>query len=130
VQEIEKNDKLSVHFNTATDEILGTDGKVSSVKATKNGKPAEFIVDGVFVFIGLKPVTYFLEGTGVEMDDFGFIKTDQKLMTAVSGIFCAGDVRSGATMQIASAVGEGASAALSIREYLESYDRNDIPANS
>ena len=45
-------------------------------------------------------------------------------MTAVPGLFCAGDVRSGATMQIASAVGEGASAALSIREYLESYDRS------
>jgi thioredoxin reductase (NADPH) len=127
IHEIEKNDKISVHFNTTTDEILGTDGKVSSVKATKNGQPTTFEVDGVFVFIGLKPVTYFLEGSGVEMDQYGFVKTDQKLMTAVPGLFCAGDVRSGATMQIASAVGEGASAALSIREYLENYDRAKIP---
>lgn len=127
IHEIEKNDKITVHFLTTTEEIVGTDGKVSSVLAIKNGEPTEFVVDGVFVFIGLRPVTYFLEGSGVEMDEFGFVKTDEKLMTAVPGIFCAGDVRSGATMQIASAVGEGASAALSIREYLETYDRDLIP---
>ncbi len=129
IHEIEKNEKITVHLNTTTDEIVGTDGKVSSVKGTKEGEPTEFVVDGVFVFIGLKPVTYFLEGTGVELDEYGFVKTDAKLMTAVPGLFCAGDVRSGATMQIASAVGEGASAALSIREYLENYDRKDLPKN-
>jgi thioredoxin reductase (NADPH) len=130
IHEIDKNDKITVHFNTTTDEIVGTDGKVSSVKATKNGEKAIFEVDGVFVFIGLRPVTYFLEGSGAELDEYGFVKTDQKLMTAVPGLFCAGDVRSGATMQIASAVGEGASAALSIREYLENYDRKSIAQNS
>jgi thioredoxin reductase (NADPH) len=129
IQEIEKNDKISVHFNTVTSEIVGTDGKVSSVKAVKDGEDTEFNVDGVFVFIGLKPVTYFLEGSGVELDEFGFVITNKKLETNVEGIFCAGDVRSGATMQIASAVGEGASAALSIREYLENYDRKRMPSN-
>ncbi len=130
IHEIEKNDKLTVHFNTTTDEIIGgeEDGmpKITKVVGTKDGKKTDFETDGVFVFIGLRPVTYFLEGTGVEMDDFGFVKTNEKLMTAVDGMFCAGDVRSGATMQIASAVGEGASAALSIREYLKSYDRKHI----
>ena len=130
VQEIEKNDKITVHFNTTADAIVGgeVDGmqKVTSVKVTKDGKPEEIETGGVFVFIGLLPVTYFLEGSGVKMDEFGFVKTDEKLMTNVAGIFCAGDVRSGATMQIASAVGEGASAALSIREYLENYDRERI----
>jgi thioredoxin reductase (NADPH) len=125
VQEIEKNEKITVHFKTTTEEIVGTDGKVSSVKAKKEGKDTEFVVDGVFVFIGLKPVTYFLEGSGVELDEYGFVKTNDKLETNVKGLFCAGDVRSGATMQIASAVGEGASAALSIREYLENYDRQN-----
>ncbi|MCA9328902.1 FAD-dependent oxidoreductase, partial [Candidatus Saccharibacteria bacterium] len=123
VHEIEKNDKITVHFNTTTDEIIGGEEnglpKITKVVGTKDGKKTDFETDGVFVFIGLKPVTYFLEGTGVEFDEFGFIKTNQKLMTAVPGLFCAGDVRSGATMQIASAVGEGASAALAIREYLE-----------
>ncbi len=122
IHEVEKNDKITVHFNTAPTEIVGgeIDGmmRVSEVKVLKNGAADTIETDGVFVFIGLKPVTHFLEGSGVEFDEVGFVKTDQKLMTAVPGIFCAGDVRSGATMQIASAVGEGASAALSIREYL------------
>ena len=127
VHEVEKNDKITVHFNTIPDEIIGgvVDGlpRITKVIATKDGVKTDFETDGVFVFIGLKPVTYFLKDSGVEFDEFGFVKTDKKLMTSVEGIFCAGDVRSGATMQIASAVGEGASAALSIREYLEALNR-------
>ncbi|NBU33561.1 thioredoxin reductase [bacterium] len=121
VHEVEANKKLHVHFNTTTQEIVGVDGKVTKVvgKNTKTGKLHDFETDGVFVFVGLKPVTYFLKNTGVEFDDGGFIKTDLKLQTKVPGLFVAGDVRSGATMQIASAVGEGATAALSIREYIE-----------
>lgn len=123
VREIEKNEKITVYFQTTIDEIKGADvdgiHRVTQVEATSQGEHKTYVTDGVFVFIGLKPVTYFLENTGVEFDEAGFIITDKKLMTAVPGLFCAGDVRSGATMQIASAVGEGASAALSIREYLE-----------
>lgn len=130
VQEVEKNEKISVHFRTTTEEIIGEEGKVTSVNAKKDGKAIVFKTDGVFVFIGLKPVTYFLDGSGVELDDFGFVITNKKLETNIEGLFCAGDVRSGATMQIASAVGEGASAALSIREYLENYDRKRMPTDS
>ncbi len=134
VQEIDKNEKITVHFDTIMDEIIGgeVDGmhKVVKVKTTKGGESIDIDTDGVFVFIGLLPVTSFLEGSGVELDEYGFVKTDKKLMTNVPGIFCAGDVRSGATMQIASAVGEGASAALSIREYLEDYDRKIAQASA
>lgn len=121
IHDVEANDKLHVHFNTAAEEIVGVDGRITKVvgKDTKTGEPKDYVTDGVFVFVGLKPVTYFLDGSGVELDERGFIKTDLKLSTAVPGIFAAGDVRSGATMQIASAVGEGATAALSIREYIE-----------
>jgi thioredoxin reductase (NADPH) len=115
--------KVTVHLNTTTEEIIDTDGRVSSVKIIENGEPAEIITDGVFVFVGLMPNTDFLAGSGVELDELGLVKTNQHLETTVSGIFASGDVRSGATMQIASAVGEGASAALSIREYLDDYDR-------
>ena len=117
------NGKITVHLNTPTDEIVATDGKVSTVKITENGKPGTVAVDGVFVFVGLKPNTGFLSGTGIELDERGLIKTDQKLQTSLPGVFASGDVRSGATMQIASAVGEGATAALSIREYLEALDK-------
>jgi len=121
IREVNEHPKLKVHFNMTTEEIVGVDGKVTKVvgKDKVKGEFIDFPTDGVFVFVGLKPVTYFLKDSGVELDEQGFVKTDIKLQTAVPGIFCAGDVRSGATLQIASAVGEGASAALSIREYLE-----------
>ena len=61
----------------------------------------------------------FLKDTDIELDEVGFVKTNDELMTTMDGVFASGDVRSGATMQIASAVGEGATAALRIREYLE-----------
>jgi thioredoxin reductase (NADPH) len=115
--------KVTVHLNTTTDEIIDTEGRVSKVKITQDGVPAEIDTDGIFVFVGLLPNTGFLEGSGVELDEVGLVKTDLKLRTTVEGVFASGDVRSGATMQIASAVGEGASAALSIREYLDEFDR-------
>ena len=115
--------KVTVHLNTTTDEIVATDGRVSSVKITKEGAPTELTVDGVFVFVGLLPNTDFLAGSGIELDEVGLVKTDDHLETTVEGVYASGDVRSGATMQIASAVGEGATAALSIREYLDNFDK-------
>ena len=111
--------KITIHLNTATDEIVATDGKVTSVSATKDGEPIVFETDGVFVFVGLNPNTQFLASSNIELDENRLIKTDMHLQTSMKGVFASGDVRSGATMQIASAVGEGASAALAIREYLD-----------
>lgn len=116
--------KITLHTHTTTDEIVADDGKVQRVKATKDGESITIETDGVFVFVGLKPNTQFLADSGVLLDEQGLIKTNEKLETSVPGIFASGDVRSGATMQIASAVGEGATAALSIREYLEEYARH------
>lgn len=115
--------KVTLHLNTSTDEIIATDGRVSSVKVSTNGETKPLDVDGVFIFVGLKPNTDFLANTGIELDELGLIKTNHHLETSLEGIFASGDVRSGATMQIASAVGEGAAAALSIREYLNDFDR-------
>ncbi len=123
IKALEKFPQIKVHMNTTTDEIVGgDDGKVNKVLGTdkKSGKKVEFDTDGVFVFIGLLPNTGFLKNTGIEFDEIGLIKTDENLETNIPGVFCAGDVRSGATMQIASAIGEGATSALNIRKYLES----------
>lgn len=111
--------KVTIHLATTTDEIVGKDNSVTKVVGTKDGKKVEFPTDGVFVFVGLMPNSQFLKGTKVELDDIGFVKTDNDLQTAIKGVFASGDIRSGATMQIASAAGEGATAALKIREYLE-----------
>ncbi|MDQ5913963.1 MAG: thioredoxin reductase [Patescibacteria group bacterium] len=114
-----KSGKIKVHFNTAPKEIIGKDGQVTGIKTISEGKEKLFECDGVFEFIGLIPNTQFLEGSEVELDEFKFVKTDLGLMTNVPGVFASGDCRSGATMQIASATGEGATAALMIRQYIE-----------
>lgn len=116
--------KVTVHLGVTTEEIVDTDGKVTAVRAKKGDQDISFETNGVFVFVGLMPNTQFLEGTGVELDERGLVKTDRHLATSVPGIYASGDVRSGATLQIASAVGEGAAAALSIREYLEAHERD------
>ncbi len=123
-QELQKfidEGKVTVHLGTTTDEIIGQDKFVTSVKATKEGKPVEFAVDGVFVFVGLEPNSQFLKSTTIRLDDIGFVITDQHLQTTMPGVFAVGDIRSGATMQIASAAGEGATGALKLREYLEGH---------
>ncbi len=116
-----QKDKITVHLNITTDQIIGVDGKVVKVIGTniKSNQQIEFSTDGVFVFIGLLPNTAFLKDSKIELDQIGMVKTNSDLETAVPGVFAAGDVRSGATMQIASATGEGATAALIIRKYLE-----------
>lgn len=120
LKEYVESGKITVHLGTTTDEIVGDpEHMVTKVLATQDGKKVEFETDGVFVFVGLMPNSQFVHGTAVELDEIGFVKTDAHLQTTIPGVFAAGDIRSGATMQIASAVGEGATAALIIREYLE-----------
>jgi thioredoxin reductase (NADPH) len=124
--DLEKHkDKITVHMNTTTDEIVGEDGAVVKVAGTdkKTGQKVEFPTDGVFVFVGLKPNSEFLQSTAIELDEIGFVKSNDRLETSIPGVFVAGDIRSGATMQIATATGEGATAALRIREYLEDHER-------
>jgi len=131
IKELEKHkDKMTVHLGVTTDEIIGENKHVTKVVGTdtKTGRKVEFPTDGVFVFVGLDPNTTFLDGSGVELDERKFIKSDARLMTNVPGVFVAGDVRSGATLQIASAAGEGATAALMIREYLEHHEKMSTAA--
>ncbi len=118
-------DKITVHYNVVLDEIVGEDKLVTKVtgKDVSTDKPVEFQTNGVFVFVGLSPNTGFLKDTAIELDIIGMIKTDANLQTNMPGVFAAGDVRSGATMQIASATGEGATAALMIRKYLEDHEK-------
>lgn len=121
---ITMKDKITVHTNTTIQEITSSDGKLTGarIKNGKTGASADLKSDGVFVFIGLLPNTSFLKGSGVALDEVGLVKSDDNLQTNIPGIFVAGDVRSHATMQIASAVGDGATAALKIREYLEGLE--------
>jgi thioredoxin reductase (NADPH) len=125
-QELQKfvdDGKITVHLHTKTDEIIGEDKFVKRVRGTntETNESVTFETDGVFVFVGLAPNSQFLASSAIELDDIGFVKTDGRLETVMRGVFAAGDIRSGATMQIATATGEGATAALMIREYLEGH---------
>jgi thioredoxin reductase (NADPH) len=131
--------QINVRFHTEAVEFHGQGGKLQSVtvKDSQTGETEEIHPAGVFVFIGLTPNTDFLEGSGVQTNRWGFVVTGHDLVhagdrpsgyearepamleTSVPGIFAAGDVRAGSTKQVASAAGEGATAALLIREYLK-----------
>jgi thioredoxin reductase (NADPH) len=98
-------------------------GKLGAVvlKDRESRETEELHPAGAFVFIGLDPNTGFVKGS-VDLDDRGLIVTDMGLQTSMPGVFAAGDVRSDSTKQLASAVGEGAAAAIGIRMYLEALD--------
>jgi thioredoxin reductase (NADPH) len=102
-------------------------GKLGAVvvKDLETGETQELHPAGCFVFIGLDPNTEFVKGL-VELDERGLIVTDMGYQTSLPGVFAAGDVRSGSTKQLASAVGEGAAAAIAIRQYLEAQDAKPV----
>jgi thioredoxin reductase (NADPH) len=110
---------MSVTVNHAVRELVGKH-KLEKilVEDRATGGIKEWKYDGVFVFVGLTPNSD-LVGNLAQTDKFGFVVTDKAYMTSQPGLFAAGDVRSGSTKQAASATGEGASAALAIREYLK-----------
>jgi thioredoxin reductase (NADPH) len=116
--------KMEVRVNSAVKSFnANAEGKLQSISINEDGKDLEHETEGAFVFIGLDPNTSFLDGL-LDVDARGFIVTDHMFQTNVDGVFAAGDVRSGSTKQIASAVGEGAAAAIQIRYFLEKFNES------
>ena len=111
---------MRVVTNHAIKEFLVKDRKLAGVVVENRatGKREVWHPDGVFVFIGLAPNASALPAE-IERDKMGFVVTNETLMTTMPGVFAAGDVRAGSTKQAASAAGEGATAALMMREYLK-----------
>ena len=125
-EKLQSKQNIDVRTNMEVTEFK-SNGKLSAVLAKDRvtGEVEEFHPAAVFVFIGLMPNTSFL-GKTLELDEWGFIKTDETLQTSMPGVYAAGDVRAGSTKQLASASGEGATALLSVRHYLRAL--GDIPA--
>jgi thioredoxin reductase (NADPH) len=131
--------RIDVRFNTEVESFLGAESKLKSVVIVNNqtNQIEEIQPAGVFIFIGQVPNTAFLEGSNIQINEWDFIRSGHDLVhdsapppgfeqqdpafleTSVPGIFAAGDVRAGSTKQVASAAGEGATAALLIRAYLK-----------
>lgn len=118
-QKVSEFPQVSVRLNSTVQAFCGN-GNLTSVlvKDSDTNQTSEVTADGAFIFIGLQPNTQPFDGA-VDLDQWGFIKTTDTLQTNLEGVFAAGDVRLGSTKQIASAVGEGATAALMIRQFLE-----------
>jgi thioredoxin reductase (NADPH) len=114
------NPKIDFLWSSVVEEIKG-DQTVESVlvKNVTSGEMREVPTEGVFMFIGITPKTAFLEGL-VDMDENGYILVDEEnLQTSVEGVFAAGDVRKKLLRQVATAVGDGATAAFAVEKYLE-----------
>ena len=131
----EPSSRVDVRYHTVVEAIDGENSKLKTLKIrnTETDKTEELHPAAAFIFIGQMPNTPFLNGYA-ELDPYGFVMTGHDIFhalrkgnmaldplpfeTSVPGIFAAGDVRHGSTKQVASAVGEGAAASISIREFL------------
>jgi thioredoxin reductase (NADPH) len=113
------NPKIKLLWNSVIQEIKG-DSIVRSalIKNVKTEEVTEISIEGVFLFVGLSPRTQFLKGL-VNLDEAGYIITDENGETSVKGIFAAGDCRKKLLRQVATAVGDGAMVAFAAEKYLE-----------
>lgn len=131
----EPDSRIEVRYHTVVEAIEGKDSKLKTLKIrnTQSGETEDLHPAAAFIFIGQLPNTAFLKGYA-ELDGYGFVMTGHDVFhtvrrgnmaldplpfeTNIPGIFAAGDARHGSTKQVASAVGEGAAASISIREFL------------
>ncbi|VTS41804.1 thioredoxin-disulfide reductase [Streptococcus porcinus] len=115
------NEKISFIWDSVVEEIQGDNIKVSNVliKNLKTNEISNHAFGGVFIYVGMLPVTSMVEGLGI-CDQEGWVVTDDHMRTSLSGIFAIGDVRQKDLRQITTAVGEGAIAGQGVYHYLES----------
>lgn len=113
------NDKVEFIWDSVVKEIKGNDVKVTSVdiENVKTGQVSNHKFGGVFIYVGLDPVSSMVEGLPIT-DEAGWIPTDDHMNTQVSGIFAIGDVRQKDLRQITTAVGDGAVAAQEAYQYI------------
>ncbi|KMJ58947.1 thioredoxin reductase [Bacillus sp. LL01] len=114
------NDKIDFIWSNTVKEINEKDGKVGSVTlvSTKDGEEQEFQADGVFIYVGMLPLTKPFLNLGIT-NDMGYIETNERMETKVPGIFAAGDIREKTLRQIVTATGDGSIAAQSAQHYIE-----------
>jgi thioredoxin reductase (NADPH) len=111
--------KIKFIWDTIVEEIVGGEVvKALKLRNVKTGKSSTLEVAGVFVAVGLKPNSRQFADI-VKLSQTGHIVTDERMASSVPGFFAAGDVRQNSARQIASAVGDGATAALAVFSYLK-----------
>ena len=114
------NEKVDFIWNTTLKTINEKDGKVGSVTlvSTVDGSEREYPADGVFIYIGMLPLTKPFQSIGIT-NEAGYIETNDRMETKIPGIFAAGDVREKNLRQIVTATGDGSIAAQAAQHYVE-----------
>jgi thioredoxin reductase (NADPH) len=116
------NDKIEFVWDTVLEEILGN-GKVEKVIArnVKTDTTEELNTDGVFIFIGHYPNSDLFKDQ-LDMDEVGYLITDDHMMTSIPGVFAAGEIQDSVFRQISTSVGQGAAAAMMAERWLEEQE--------
>lgn len=116
------NEKISFIWDSVVKEIKGDDRRVTSVvfENVKTGQSSESDFGGLFVYVGLDPVSDFVKDLGI-CNEAGWIVTDQHMKTAIDGIYAIGDVRQKDLRQITTAVGDGAVAGQEVYKYITEH---------
>lgn len=114
------NDKIDFIWNSTVKKVNAHDGKVGSVTlvSTVDGSEKEFETDGMFVYIGMNPLTAPFKKLGI-LNENGYIVTNEIMETSVPGIYAAGDVREKLLRQVVTATGDGSIAAQAAQKYIE-----------
>jgi len=116
---VTENPKIEIVWNSIVEKICGEEEvEKIKIKNLKTEKISNLICSGVFIFVGLKPNTEFIKDF-IELDNHGFIKTNERLETNIEGIFACGDVRNNLLKQIIVACGEGALANYMTETYVD-----------
>ncbi len=121
VEKAKQNEKIDFIMESVCTQIHGS-GTVEGVSIKdSSGNIKQVSANGVFLFVGMAPQTELLKGLA-EMDQAGYIITDENLAATAKGIFVAGDCRKNSLRQVINACGEGAKAAYSVHKLLAKYD--------
>lgn len=114
------NDKIDFIWDTEAEKINGPDGKVSSVSLVNNktGEEYDYPIDGVFIYIGMVPLSEPFKSIGITNEE-GYVPTNEHMETSIPGVFAAGDIREKTLRQIVTATGDGSIAAESAQKYIE-----------
>ena len=116
-----KNKKIEFLWNRKVVQIIGGDQVTGIVlQDTETGVRESIPVNGVFVYIGSEPNSTFLKGL-TDIDETGFVITDEEMATKTPGLFVAGDIRRKPLRQVATAVADGAIAAVNLERYILQY---------
>ena len=122
-ERMQKNDKINFMLNSIVTQIKGS-SKVESViiKDLLTGQENNFVCEGVFIYIGYEPETVFLKNK-IQMDESGFLVTDDNMATSVEGVFACGDCRKKGLYQVINACGDGAVAADSAYKFIANQEK-------